>query len=145
MIINTKIGERTKIWYPELVNIYESTIGADCKIASFVEIGKSIIGDKCKIEAFSFIPPGIVIGNEVFIGPHVVFTNDKYPKSVGEWNLLETIVEDGVSIGAGSIILPGIKIGNNSIIAAGSLIVKDVPANVTVMGSYAGIYKRKNY
>ena len=79
----------------------------------------------------------MVIGNNVFIGPNVTFTNDKKPRVSGDWTLLDTIIEDDVSIGAGSIILPGIKIGKGSMIGAGSVVTKDVPPNTVVAGNPA--------
>ncbi len=72
----TKVRDEKGLWG-------DHEIGEDCVIGKFVEIGDGVrIGDRCKIEAFAFIPPGVVIEDEVFIGPHVCFTNDKYPKAV---------------------------------------------------------------
>jgi acetyltransferase-like isoleucine patch superfamily enzyme len=84
------------------------------------------IGAGSKIEPFSFIPNGVVIGKNCFIGPACVFTNDKYPKAKGKWIQLDTIVEDDVSIGANSTILPGIVLRKGCRIAAHSVVTKDV-------------------
>lgn len=131
-----RVGNRTTI--SENANLYKCHIGDDCKIHSYVYIeGEVKIGDGCKIKPFVFIPTGVTIGNNVFIGMGVVFTNDKYPRARGEWELLKTVVEDNVSIGANSTILPGIRIGRNSMIGAGSLVTKDVPENCLVYGSPA--------
>ena len=87
------IGEGTKIWHADKSNIYgDGKIGDNCNIGAMVEIRHPNIGDDCKIQAFTFIPEGVKIGNRVFIGPHVCFTNDKHPKAVGEWELLWTTV-----------------------------------------------------
>lgn len=100
-------------------------IGEDCKIAAYVEIGKDvIIGDRVLIEAFAFIPPGVTIEDDVFIGPHVVFTNDKNPPS-GFWG--ETIVRKGAVIGANATILPDVEIGQGATIGAGSVVTKSIP------------------
>lgn len=129
---------------PELVNLYYCKIGRRTKIAAFVEIGKDVvIGEDCKIEAFSFIPIGVEIGNNVFVGPHVCFTNDKHPPSLDKFVPLKTIVEDGVSIGARAVILPGITLHKNCVIGAGSVVTKDVEEGVTVFGNPAGEYKNK--
>ncbi len=134
MILGSKIDNSTKIWHPELVNIYGATIGKNCKIGTFVEIGDGVvIGNNCKIQSFSFIPSGVIIGDNVFIGPHVVFTNDKYPKAVGDWKLMRTIVKDGASIGAAAVILPGIMVGENALIGAGAIITKDVKSNQKII------------
>ena len=109
------------------------------KIHEPVFIGKSVkIGEGCKIQAFAYIPDNVIIGNNVFIGPHVVFTNDKYPPSHGAWkNDPPTVVKDGVSIGAGAIILPSVVIGEGARIGAGAVVTKDVPDGKTVIGSPA--------
>jgi len=111
-------------------------IGEGTKICDFAWIGPNVkIGKGCKVQAFAFIPENVVIGDNVFIGPHVVFTNDKHPPSHGAWkNTRPTIVEDGVSIGAGAVILPSVSIGKGAVIGAGAIVTKDVPDNATVMG-----------
>lgn len=142
MIVSSKIDYNTvKIHHPEQVNIYNSTIGDNTKIASFVEIGGATIGESCKIEAYSFIPPGTTIGNRVFIGPHVCICNDKHPSAVGEWHMCPVTIEDDASIGAGSVILPGVTIGKGAFVAAGSIVSHNVPAYCKVKGNPARIYE----
>ena len=119
----------TSIIYDQ-VNLYKCKIGANTKIDSFVYIEEGvIIGNNCKIRPFVFIPSGVTIGNNVFIGPNVTFTNDRYPDIGKEWTMESTIVEDNVSIGAGSVILPGIKIKKHSLIGSGAIVTKDIPEN----------------
>jgi len=133
VIKDIKVGDNSIIY--DQVNLYKCKIGKNTKIDAFVYIEEDVvIGDNCKIRPFVFIPTGVEIGDRVFIGPGVIFTNDKYPKSQGEWKLLKTKVEDDVSIGAGAVILPGIVIGKGSLIGAGAVVTKDVPANSVVMG-----------
>lgn len=123
------------IWHSELSVILTDDIGPECVIHAFVWIGKQVkIGAGTKIQAFAFIPTGVTIGNRVFIGPHVCFTNDKYPPSV---NWSETIVEDDVAIGAGAVILPGLTIGRGAVVGAGAVVTKDVAAGQTVKGNPA--------
>lgn len=137
------IGKGTKIWHPELSNIYGCKIGNNCNIGALVEIRANvIIGNGCKIQAFAFLPEGINIGNNVFIGPNVTFTNDKYPKAIGDWKPLKTVVEDGASVGAGAVVLPGIRIGEKATVGAGAVVTKNVPANVTVIGNPAKEIKK---
>jgi len=136
------IGKGTKLWFRDKSNIYGCRIGNNCNIGTLVEIRKGvIIGDDCKIQAFTFIPEGISIGNRVFIGPHVCFTNDKYPRVVGKWDELKTIVEDDASLGAGSIICPGVTVGKGAMVGAGSVVTKDVPAFTLVVGNPARIVR----
>lgn len=92
------------------------------------------IGDKCKIECRAFIPKGVKIESEVFIGPSVTFVNDKYPKAIGEWKIWSTKVKRGASIGANSTILCGVTIGRNAMIGAGSVVCRDVKDGECVVG-----------
>jgi len=143
-IDDAEIGENTVI--RDFTNLYGCKIGKDCKIAAFVEIGKGVtVGNKCAIEAFVFIPPGVTIEDEVFIGPHVCFTNDKIPKAVNPgWKITPTLVKKGASIGAGSTIVCGITIGEKSLVGAGSVVTKDVPPNTLVVGNPAKFVKKVN-
>ena len=118
-------------------NLYRCRIGDSSRIAAFVEIGGSVVGARCKIQAHAFIPPGVFLADEVFVGPGVTFTNDRYPQAVGPWTRLETHVAEGASIGAGAVILPGLTIGAHARIGAGSVVVDDVPAGACVVGNPA--------
>jgi acetyltransferase-like isoleucine patch superfamily enzyme len=123
-----------KIWKPS--NVYPSAkLGNGTTVGAFCEIGdKVVIGCNCKIGAYSFIPKGVTIEDDCFIGPRTTFTNDKHPQVRGRWKLLKTRVMKGASIGAGSVILPGLTIGQYAIIGAGSVVTKDVMPAVRVCG-----------
>ena len=99
---------------------------------------KAVIGEGCSIQQYAYIPDGVTIGNNVFIGPHVVFTNDKYAPSKGAWRSEPGIVVgDSASIGANSTILPGITIGAWAVVGAGSVVTKNVRSGATVYGNPA--------
>ncbi len=143
------VGEDVKIY--DFVNAYQCTIGDRTKVGTFVEIQKNAtIGSDCKISSHSFICEGVHIGNGVFIGHNVTFINDMFPRAVNsdgsmqtddDWELVETVIEDRVSIGSSATILGGLTIGKNSIIGAGSVVTKDVPENVIVAGNPAKVIR----
>ena len=137
-IVDSRIHITCKIWHPEQVNIYDSTVGEGTKIASFAEIGGSVIGKNCKIECGAFIPPGTVIGDYVFIGPQVIICNDKYPNAMAQqWERNSVTIKDRARVGAGSVILPGIVIGENATVGAGSVVAENVPDGAVVYGEKA--------
>ena len=136
VVIGAEIGEGTVLH--DQVNLYKCKIGKNCKISSFVYVEEGVvIGDRCKIRPFVFIPTGVVIDDDVFVGPNVTFTNDKYPKASGEWQLLNTWVAKGASIGANSTILPGITVGAGALVGAGSVVTSDVQPGEIVAGNPA--------
>ena len=140
LIKNVKIGKNVKIY--DQVNLYGCEIGDNTKIDAFVYIeGRVKIGKNVKIRPFTFICEGVTIEDDVFIGPHVTFTNDKNPRVRGEWKLLETRVKKGASIGAGAVILPGVTIGEYAIVGAGAVVTKDVPSRAIVVGNPARIIR----
>lgn len=141
-IVDCEIGEGTVV--RDYVNLYGCRIGRDCKIAAYVEVQRNVaIGDRCKIEAFAFIPTGVTIEDEVFVGPRVTFTNDLYPKAVGDWDIVPTTVKKGASIGAGAVIVCGVTIGENALVGAGAVVTRDVPPGALVVGNPAHQIERK--
>lgn len=134
----SNIGDNTMIWQFCVV-LKNAVIGKNCNINCNVFIENKVkIGNNVTIKPGVQIWDGITIEDNVFIGPNVTFTNDKHPVSKNtNFELLETTVKTGASIGANSTILPGITIHENAIIGAGSVITKDVPANETWFGNPA--------
>lgn len=140
------IGDGTKIWHH--THIREGVrIGKGCVIGQNVYIDAGvIIGNYCRIQNNCSIYRISNIGDFVFIGPHVVFTNDKHPRACNaegkpvsekDWEMGTITVKNGASIGAGSIILPDIEIGEYALIGAGSVVTKEVPPYMLVYGNPA--------
>jgi len=133
------IGEGTNIWH--FVHVRDkAVIGKNCNIGKGVYVDTEVvIGDNCKVQNFVSIYKGVTIGNDVFVGPHVCFTNDVNPRSAiwDENRLVSTKICDGASLGANSTILAGITIGRYAMVGAGAVVTKDVPDFGLVYGNPA--------
>lgn len=138
---SNRIGGGTRIWQ-YVVILPEAQVGTDCNICShcFIE-NKVIIGNRVVIKCGVQIWDGITLKDEVFIGPNVTFTNDKFPRAKHRKPPEKTCVEKGASIGANATILCGITIGENAMVGAGAVVTKDVPANAVVAGNPAKVIK----
>jgi acetyltransferase-like isoleucine patch superfamily enzyme len=136
VVTDVSMGEDVDVY--DQVNLYDCEIGDGTKIDAYVYVEAGVkIGSDCTIRPFTFIPTGVTIADEVFVGPQVTFTNDKHPSIHGEWELLETAVEEGAAIGADATIGPGVEIGADATVGAGAVVLNDVPPGTTVVGNPA--------
>jgi acetyltransferase-like isoleucine patch superfamily enzyme len=146
---DVRIGNHVRIF--AFVNLYGCSIGDNSKIGTFVEIQKNAtIGANVKVSSHTFICEGVRIEDEVFIGHNVSFINDKFPRATStggqlqteaDWQVVETLVKRGASIGTGSTILCGITIGEGAVVGAGSVVTRDVPPHTVVAGNPAKILR----
>lgn len=137
----TKIGKGTRIWHHAQIREF-AEIGENCNIGKGVYIDKGVkIGNRVKIQNYVSVYCGVVIEDDVFIGPSATFTNDKYPRAWiwDESRLCRTLVKRGASIGANATIVCGITIGEYAMVAAGAVVTKDVPSHALVAGVPARI------
>lgn len=131
---NAVIGKNVEIWHFTYIGD-NTVIGDNTKIGSLVHIDYDVkIGKDCRIEGMAYIPPLTVIGNRVFIGPGVIFTNDPIPMSP---KMIGVNVESDAIICAGAILKAGICVGARSVIGMGSIVTKDVSPNTVVYGNPA--------
>jgi len=137
------IGDETVIWQYAIV-LKNAIIGKNCNINSHTFIENDvIIGDSVTVKCGVYLWDGMRIEDNVFIGPNATFTNDKYPKSKIKPDSFDKIIlSKGCTIGANATILPGITIGENVTVGAGSVVTKDVPDGVIVIGNPARILRR---
>lgn len=133
---SNKIGKGTTIWQYCVV-LQEAVIGANCNINCQVFIENNvIIGDRVTIKPGVQVWDGMIIENDVFIGPNATFTNDLYPRSKRYLEkYTKTIIKRGASIGANATIVAGIEIGEYALIGAGSVVTKSVQPHTVIIGN----------
>jgi UDP-2-acetamido-3-amino-2,3-dideoxy-glucuronate N-acetyltransferase len=135
-----RIGARTRIGAFTHI-LAGARIGEDCDLwdGVFVE-GRAVVGNRVTVKGGVQLVNGVVLEDDVFVGPNVTFSNRRLPRSGdGEKDILPTLVRRGASIGANATLLPGLTIGSRAMIGAGAVVTKDVPANAVVVGNPATI------
>jgi acetyltransferase-like isoleucine patch superfamily enzyme len=137
------IGDGSSLWH--LCQVREgAVVGANCVIGRGAYIGSGVhLGDNCKVQNYALVYEPAMLGSGVFIGPAVVLTNDTYPravnpdgspKSAADWEAVGVTIDDCASIGARSVCVAPVRIGAWSLIAAGSVVTRDVPPHALVAG-----------
>jgi UDP-2-acetamido-3-amino-2,3-dideoxy-glucuronate N-acetyltransferase len=136
----TTVGENTRVWAFAHV-LPGATIGKDCNICDHVFIENDVvIGDRVTVKCGVQLWDGLRVADDVFIGPNVTFSNDKYPKSKQyQAKVQETHIGRGASIGGGAAILPGLRVGARAMVGAGAVVTHDVPPRAVVSGNPARI------
>jgi UDP-2-acetamido-3-amino-2,3-dideoxy-glucuronate N-acetyltransferase len=134
---NVEIGVRTKIWH--FCHIQSGArIGSDCSLGQNVNISNNvIIGNHVKIQNNVSVYEGIKLEDGVFCGPSCVFTNDLTPRAEfpkGQAGYKKTLVKHGASIGANATVVCGHTIGEYAMIAAGAVVISNVPAHALMAG-----------
>jgi UDP-2-acetamido-3-amino-2,3-dideoxy-glucuronate N-acetyltransferase len=140
------LGAGTKVWHQAQVR-EGAVLGCNCILGkgAYVDFGVQI-GDNVKIQNRASIYHGVTLESGVFVGPHVVFTNDKMPRAINpdgslksddDWELGRILVREGASLGAGAIIVAGVTIGRFALVGAGAVVTKDVPDHGLVYGNPA--------
>ena len=134
------IGLGTKIW--NNVQVREKTvIGKDCVVGKSTYIDHTVhIGDRVKIQNGVSVYHGVTLEDDVFLGPHMTFTNDLFPRAFDpEWKVVNTLVRRGASIGANVTVICGVELGSYCMVGAGAVVTKDVPPHALVLGNPARI------
>jgi UDP-2-acetamido-3-amino-2,3-dideoxy-glucuronate N-acetyltransferase len=141
-----RIAESARIWHLAQVREH-AVIGENCIIGrgAYIDAGVTV-GDNCKIQNNALVYAPAVLEDGVFVGPAVVFTNDVFPRAINpdgslkgasDWKSKGVTVRRGAAIGARSVVLGGVEVGEWSLIAAGSVVTKDVPAHALMVGTPA--------
>ena len=138
-----EIGDGSSVWH--LAQVRENAVlGRNCIVGRGAYVGPGVrMGDNCKLQNYALVYEPAVLEDGVFVGPAVVFTNDHYPRAVApdgslkrgdDWHAVGVTVREGASIGARSVCVAPVTIGRWALVAAGSVVVKDVPDFALVAG-----------
>ncbi|MHA6765019.1 acyltransferase [Streptacidiphilus sp. PAMC 29251] len=138
-----ELGEGTAIW--DLAQIREQArLGSNCVVGRGAYVGPGVrIGDNCKLQNYALVYEPAVLGDGVFIGPAVVFTNDYFPRAVTpegrlktghDWEAVGVVVAEGASVGARSVCVAPVRVGRWALVAAGAVVTRDVPDFALVAG-----------
>jgi UDP-2-acetamido-3-amino-2,3-dideoxy-glucuronate N-acetyltransferase len=138
-----EIGDGTSVWHLAQVR-EDAVLGRNCIVGRGAYVGPGVrLGDNCKLQNYALVYEPAVLEDGVFVGPAVVFTNDHYPRAVSpdgslkrgdDWEAVGVTVRQGGSIGARSVCVAPVTIGRWALVAAGSVVVKDVPDFALVAG-----------
>lgn len=134
------IGAGTKIWHQSQV-MSGARIGEHCKLGKSVYVDLGVqIGNRVKIQNGISIYKGVIVEDDVLLGPHMVFTNDLYPRAFNDsYEIVSTLVKKGASIGANATIVCGVTMGNYCMVGAGAVVTADVPDYALVIGNPARV------
>lgn len=137
------IGNGSSVWHLAQVR-EDAVLGENCIIGRGAYIGTGVrMGDNCKVQNYALVYEPASLGAGVFIGPAVVLTNDTYPRAVtpdghlktaDDWEPVGVVIAEGASIGARATCVAPVRIGAWATVAAGAVVVKDVPDFALVAG-----------
>ena len=138
-----ELGEGTQVWH--LAQVREGAVlGENCIVGRGAYVGAGVkIGANCKLQNHALVYEPAQLEDGVFVGPAVVFTNDQYPRAIspaghrkegGDWEPVGVVVRRGASIGARSVCVAPVTIGAWALVAAGSVVIRDVPSFALVAG-----------
>jgi UDP-2-acetamido-3-amino-2,3-dideoxy-glucuronate N-acetyltransferase len=135
---SSDVGPGTRVWAFAHV-LPGAVVGADCNICdhAFIETGARL-GDRVTVKNAVLVWDGVTIEDDVFLGPNVLFTNDLRPRAAvrrSREELLPTHVRRGATLGAGAVVVCGTTVGEHAFVAAGAVVIRDVPAHALVVGN----------
>ncbi|HLX34237.1 MAG TPA: acyltransferase [Candidatus Limnocylindrales bacterium] len=143
---NVLIGDGTSVWHRAQIRT-GARIGSECVIGRdvFVDVDV-VIGSRVKIQNGALVYHGVTVEDGVFIGPGAILTNDRHPRAVttsgdlataDDWTVSPIVLRQGSSIGAGAVIVAGTEVGEYSLVGAGAVVTRTVPAHALVVGNPA--------
>jgi acetyltransferase-like isoleucine patch superfamily enzyme len=138
------LGERVQIGHGAMVR-EDNVIGDASSVGSGAHLEPgNVIGSRTRVHTAGFLS-SVTLGDDVFCGPNVVFTDDPHPPCPRYLDCVGgAVVENGVSLGAGTVLLPGVRIGQGALVGAGSVVTKNVDAGAVVVGNPARVVGRRD-
>lgn len=141
LVETDRVGPGTRVWAFAHV-MPGAVIGSGCNICDHTCIDPDVvIGDRVTVKSFVYLVDGMRVEDDVFIGPQVAFTNDRWPRSRQPYELETTVIGRGASLGAGAILLPGVSVGEGAMVGAGAVVTRDVPPFTVVIGNPARVLR----
>jgi acetyltransferase-like isoleucine patch superfamily enzyme len=138
-----QVGTGTKIWHLAQVR-EDAVLGVNCVVGRGAYVGPGVrLGDNVKLQNYALVYEPARLGDGVFVGPAAVLTNDEYPRAVtpegrlktgDDWHAVGVTIGEGASIGARAVCVAPVTIGRWALVAAGAVVVKDVPDFALVVG-----------
>jgi UDP-2-acetamido-3-amino-2,3-dideoxy-glucuronate N-acetyltransferase len=143
------LGEGCRVWRQAHIRA-GAMVGPGSTIGAGVYVGAGVrLGRNCKIQNNALLYEGLTLEDGVFVGPQVCFTNDFLPravnpdlslKSAADWEVGQTRIREGASVGAQTVVITGVTIGRWALVGAGSIVTRDVPDHALVHGRPARIH-----
>ena len=140
---SARLGDGTSIWHLAQVR-EDAVLGENCIVGRGAYVGTGVrMGNNCKLQNYALVYEPAVLEDGVFVGPAVCFTNDHYPRSIApdgtlkrgdDWDAVGVTCCTGSSIGARAVCVAPVTIGRWAMVAAGSVVVRDVPDFALVAG-----------
>lgn len=132
-----RIGSGSSVWHHAHIR-ERAVIGDECNLGKNVYVDAGVVvGHRVKVQNNVSIYSGVELGDDVFVGPSAVFTNDRVPRASGPWQVASTTVRRGASIGANATLVGGIEIGEWAMVGAGAVVVRSVRPHEVVVGNPA--------
>lgn len=140
---SAQIGEGSSIWHLAQVR-EDAVLGENCVIGRGAYIGTGVVlGDNCKVQNYALVYEPARLAAGVFVGPAAVFTNDHYPRAIepdgrikraDDWEAVGVTCLEGASIGARAVCVAPVTLGRWALVAAGAVVIKDVPDFALMVG-----------
>lgn len=136
--VGAHVGDNSSVWHHAHIRSGAS-VGAGCTLGKNVYVDQGVyVGNGVKVQNNVSIFAGVTVEDEVFLGPGMSFTNDRYPRATNvDWEVVPTVVRRGASVGANATVVCGVVIGEWALIAAGAVVTRNVIDHELVGGNPA--------